>query len=124
MGHKPENISIIDTGLVVDGVITIKGKLIIKGTVKGTLMGTTVVISDGGAVHAETQAANMSVAGVFQGKLNVSESLTILSGGSCSGNIVCKDLVVEAGGKLDGQVTYKTGGNMQPGKNFSGQVKT
>ena len=124
MGHKPENISIIDKGLLVDGVITIKGKLIIKGTVKGTLVGTTVVISQGGAVYAETTAANMSVGGIFQGTLNISESLTILPGGSCSGNIVCKDLVVEAGGKLDGQVTYKTGGNMQPGNNFSGQVKT
>jgi cytoskeletal protein CcmA (bactofilin family) len=124
VGDKPENISIIDNGVTVDGMLSTRGKLIIKGTVKGGLEGTEVIIAAEGAVYAETRAASITVGGVFEGELNVSEELKILPNGSCSGKIVCKDLVVEAGGKLNGEVTYKTSGNMTAGENFSGQVKT
>ena len=124
MSNKPENISVIDKGVTVDGILAAKGKLIVKGTVKGSLSGKTVVIAEGGAVYAETKVANMTVGGAFEGELNTLEELKILPGGNCSGKIVCKDLIVEAGGKLNGEVTYKTGGNMQVEKNFSGQLKT
>ncbi len=124
MNDKSENISIIDKGVTVDGIISAKGKLIVKGTVKGSLAGTTIIIADEGAVYAETKVGNITVGGVFEGELNALEGLKILPGGKCSGKIICEDLVVEAGGKLNGEVTYKTGKNMQTGKNFSGQLKT
>lgn len=97
-------ISIIDKGLTIDGVISSQGRLIIKGTVKGTINGDIVVIAREGAVYADTKAARMTVGGEYRGELLASEELIVLETGNCSGKIVCRDLVVEVGGILNGNI--------------------
>lgn len=87
--------------------------MIIKGNVSGTLVGETLVIGEEGSVHAETKADNVTIGGVFEGQITVSNKLTILSTGSCSGDIFCKDLVVEPGGVLNAKVTRLTPGKAQ-----------
>ncbi len=109
MKRKNENISIIDSGLTIDGSISCKGKLIIKGTVKGTLEGETVVVAEEGSLLAEAEAASVTVGGTFQGAIRASKELIILSSGNCSGRVVCNDLVVEAGGILNAEVTCTAG---------------
>jgi cytoskeletal protein CcmA (bactofilin family) len=99
--------SIIDKGMTVDGSLVGKGNLVVKGAVKGTLSGESVVISEEGHVAAETKAQTMTIGGRFEGGLEISGQLVILATGSCSGEIVCGDLVVEAGGRLDARVTCK-----------------
>jgi cytoskeletal protein CcmA (bactofilin family) len=99
--------SIIDKGMTVDGSVVGKGNLVVKGSVKGTLSGESVVISEEGHVTAETKAQTMTIGGSFEGRLETSGQLVILATGNCSGEIVCGDLVVEAGGRLDAQVTCK-----------------
>ena len=106
---KSENISIIDSGLTIDGSISCKGKLIIKGTVKGTLEGETVVVADEGNLFAEAEAESVTIGGSFQGSIRASRELVILSSGNCSGRVVCKDLIVEAGGILNAEVTCTSG---------------
>jgi cytoskeletal protein CcmA (bactofilin family) len=91
----------------VDGSLMGKGNLVVKGAVKGTLSGESVVISEEGRVTAETTAQTMTVGGHFEGRLEITEQLVILATGSCSGEIVCGDLVVEAGGRLDARITCK-----------------
>jgi len=105
VASKSENMSIIDRGLTVDGTISSSGKLIVKGIVKGTLTGDIIIIAEEGAVYAETSTNSMTVGGQFEGDLKVSKNLVILSTGSCSGKVVCKDLSVEAGGILNAEVT-------------------
>ena len=48
MKNISKDFSIIDKGLTVDGTISSKGKLLIKGTVKGTLLGENVIIAKEG----------------------------------------------------------------------------
>ena len=105
MADKSKNFSLIDKGLVVEGTVSCKGKLIIKGTVKGTLSGEMVIISEEGAAYTDAQVRSMTIGGTFEGNLKASEELIILSSGVCSGKIVCKDLVVEAGGILNAEVS-------------------
>ncbi|CAB5126554.1 hypothetical protein D3OALGA1CA_3396 [Olavius algarvensis associated proteobacterium Delta 3] len=97
MGKRAENISIVDQGLIVDGNITCTGKLIVKGVVKGTLDGETVII-------AEASAKSVTIGGSFEGVINAEKELIVLSTGVCSGRVVCHDLVVEAGGVLNAEV--------------------
>ncbi|HUV51406.1 MAG TPA: polymer-forming cytoskeletal protein [Anaerolineae bacterium] len=104
MWNKSDNISIIDEGLTVEGTISVKGKLVIKGTVKGSLVGETVIVAEGGVVCADTKVASITMGGKFEGKLNASNELIILSTGSCNGEVICKNLVVEAGGILNANV--------------------
>jgi len=118
------NVSIIDKGLTVDGSISTTGKLIVKGTVKGTLAGEVVVIAEEGSIYAETTAAKITIAGVFEGNLKASKELIVLHTGKCSGSVVCKEIVVEAGGLLNADVTCTANNNTLSEKKVIGIVKS
>ncbi|MBN2419421.1 MAG: polymer-forming cytoskeletal protein [Deltaproteobacteria bacterium] len=116
MSDKTNGFSIIDSELTVDGNITTKGKLIIKGMVKGTLKGESVIISDKGSVFADTDVVSMTVGGNLQGNIRASGELIILSTGTCTGKITCRELVVEPGGILNAEVySIKSRGFKQEG---------
>jgi cytoskeletal protein CcmA (bactofilin family) len=100
--------SIIDQGFTVDGTVTGKGRLVIKGTIKGAVTGDNVVIAEEGAVYADAHATDITVGGVFDGQVEASKALVILSTGKVTGQVKCQDLVVEAGGILNATVTCKT----------------
>ncbi len=101
---KSNDFSIIDTGLTIEGDVCCKGKLIVKGTLKGKLKGETVIIAKNGAVYAEMTAADISIGGVFEGTLRSTQKLVILSSGNCSGCVNCQILVLESGGILNADV--------------------
>ena len=105
VGIKSKNISIIDQEATVEGAFSCKGRLVIKGAVKGTLIGDTVIIAEEGAVYADTKAESITIGGIFVGEIKDADELIILSTGNCSGKVTCKDLVVEAGGILNAEVT-------------------
>jgi cytoskeletal protein CcmA (bactofilin family) len=100
--------SIIDEGFTVEGTVVGKGRLVIKGTVKGSLSGDSVVIAEEGAVYADVQAAEMTIGGLFDGQVEVQKALTILATGKCSGQVKCHDLIVEAGGILNASVICRS----------------
>ena len=104
MADKREALTIIDRDVEVEGTLKVKGKLIIVGTLKGILVGDTVVTVEGSSVSARTQVRDLIIGGDFQGDIVVSERLKILNTGSFSGTAVCNRLSVEAGGRLNGRV--------------------
>ena len=103
-----KNFSIIDAGFTVDGTVTGKGRLVIKGTVKGMVTGDNVVIAEEGAVYADARAKEITIGGTFDGQVEAEKALVILSTGKCSGEVKCHDLVVEAGGLLNANVSCKS----------------
>ncbi len=105
MKDDSNKLSIIDKGMTVDGTLVGNGNLVVKGTVKGTLHGESVVISEEGHVDATAKAQTMTIGGHFEGRLEVTGQLVVLASARCSGEIVCADLVVEAGGRLDARMT-------------------
>jgi len=102
--NKSKNISIIDRGLTVEGSLSCKGQLIVKGAVRGNLRGEEVIIAEDGAVDADATVSVITIGGQFTGTLRVMEKLVILRTGNCSGKIACKDFMVEPGGILNGEV--------------------
>ena len=104
MKDKGSKFSIIDIGMTVDGSVVGNGNLVVKGTVKGTLSGDSVVISEEGHIAADTRVRTMTIGGSFEGRVEATGQVVILSTGKCSGQIACGDLVVEAGGRLDAEV--------------------
>lgn len=105
MKNESKDFSIIDKELTIDGTVSTNGRLIIKGVVKGTLVGKNVVIAEEGAVYADAEVASITIGGIFEGQIRASKELIILSTGSCKGKIVCKAFSVEAGGILNAHVT-------------------
>ena len=104
MAAKSKSLSIIDSGLRVEGTVNAHGKLVIAGTMEGTLVGTNVVTARGSSVVAQVTVDDMVIAGDFKGDIIARESLRILQTGNFAGNIKCKTLSLEAGGKLNGHV--------------------
>ncbi|MFO7497531.1 MAG: polymer-forming cytoskeletal protein [Desulfobacterales bacterium] len=104
-----ERISIIDKDIVFEGSLKGPGQLIINGTLKGRLEGETVVISEEGVLLADAVVGRMTVAGRFEGELRAMEKLVVLATGKCSGKVVCRDLVVAAGGQLNAEVSSISG---------------
>ena len=104
MWNKSEPVSIIEKRFTVEGTVSWKGMLLVKGTVKGKLLGDSMIITEEGAVYAETEVKRLSIGGVFEGIARASSGLTLLSTGNCKGKIICRDLVVEEGGILNAEV--------------------
>ncbi|MGA8181247.1 MAG: polymer-forming cytoskeletal protein [Desulfobacterales bacterium] len=105
MNNIAKDFSIIDKELTVDGTIHTRGRLIVKGVVKGTVIGENVVIAEEGSMYANVKVASMTIGGTFEGELRALKELVILATGKCSGKVVCKDLVVETGAILNAHVT-------------------
>lgn len=105
MKADSKKFSIIDEGFTVEGMVVGKGRLVIKGTVKGSVNGDNVVIAEEGSVYAEAKANEMTIGGLFDGEIEVEKALVVLSTGKCSGKIKCGDLVVEAGASLNASVS-------------------
>jgi cytoskeletal protein CcmA (bactofilin family) len=121
--NESKELSIIDKGLTIDGTVSTNGRLIIKGLVKGTLVGKDVVIAEEGAVYADAQVDSVTIGGLFEGHIRASKELTILSTGNCKGEIVCNDFSVEAGGILNAHVTCVADGESVLQKDSPPSVK-
>jgi cytoskeletal protein CcmA (bactofilin family) len=121
--NESKDFSIINQELTIDGTVSTNGRLIIKGVVKGTLVGKDVVIAEEGAVYADAEVASITIGGIFEGQVRASKELLILSTGSCKGEIVCKDFSVEAGGILNAHVTCIEAGEPVSEKDLSASEK-
>jgi len=104
MRDASRHISIVEQGLTIDGTVTCGGQLIVKGVVKGRLEADTVVIAEEGLVQARTEVKAITIGGTFEGDLRVSGSAVILATGCFSGKVTYADMVIEAGGRLSGEV--------------------
>ena len=109
MKKMSEDFSIIDKELTIDGTVSTTGRLIVKGILKGTIIGENVVIAEEGSVYANVKVASMTIGGTFEGEIRALKKLILLSTGKCTGKVVCKDLVIETGAILNAQVTCLSG---------------
>ena len=109
MKNISEDLSIIDKELTIDGTVSTSGRLIVKGILKGTVIGQNVVIAEEGSVYANAKVASITIGGTFEGEIRALKKLILLSTGKCTGKVVCRDLVVETGGILNAQVTSLSG---------------
>ena len=109
MKKMSEDFSIIDKELTIDGTVSTTGRLIVKGVLKGKVIGKNVVIAEEGSVYANVKVASMTIGGTFEGEIRALKKLILLSTGKCTGKVVCKDLVIETGGILNAQVTCLSG---------------
>lgn len=100
----------------IEGSISSTGKLIIKGQVTGAIEGDVVIIAEDGQVNSSsTKVSSLTIGGNFQGEVDASKELIILSTGTCAGRVQCQDLIVENGGVLNADVACKSAGKMAPG---------
>jgi len=101
------NITIIDEGLTVEGQLSGKGEMIVKGTVKGTLSGEILTIARGGEVFADVQADTVTIGGRYEGTVQARREVSVLATGACHGKVTCPNLTVAAGARMNAQISCK-----------------
>lgn len=104
---QPEapGLSIIGKGLTLKGEIVCHENLSVEGTIEGNI--TTeqqMSVGKNGRIKAEIKAHNVRIEGEVMGSIDADGKVEILTGGSFSGNLSSKKLVIQEGAVLQADV--------------------
>ena len=106
-----DEVTIISSGVVIDGKVSSNGNVRIDGIVKGDLKADgNVTVGESGEINGEINAEVVTVGGKVTGTVLGKEKIVLESRGDVNGDIFTKILVVEEGAKFDGK--SKMGGTV------------
>lgn len=115
-----DEVTIISSGVIIEGKLSSKGNVRVDGTVKGDVNVTgNVTIGETGDINGQVNADIISVGGKVVGKLNAKEKVVLESKAVLKGDLVAKILVVEAGAKFDGNSKMDETGSFAPKPNIT-----
>ncbi len=98
-----DEVTIISSGVLIEGKLSSKGNVRLDGTVKGDVnVNGNVTIGESGDINGEINADIITVGGKVVGKLNAKEKVVLEGKAVLKGDLVAKILVIEAGAKFDG----------------------
>lgn len=113
---SPEDVSILSSGIKIEGNIFSEGNVRIDGKVVGDIVTNgNLTLGERSDIKGETKAKNITVGGIVEGTLFTSEKLVLEAKSSVSGDISCKILVIEQGAKFCG--------NSRMGENISTPIQ-
>ncbi len=96
-------INLLGVGTEIVGNIISNGDIRIDGSLSGNLKTKgKVVIGETGTITGEIQCKNSDVEGNIEGKIVVTELLTLKATSNVNGDIVAKKLAIEPGAKFTG----------------------
>jgi cytoskeletal protein CcmA (bactofilin family) len=99
-----EDITIISSGVKLEGKITSGGSIRVDGTILGDVVTQgNVTVGEHGDVNGQINAGIIAIGGKVVGSVNAKEKLVLESKANLKGDIFTKILVVEAGAKFDGK---------------------
>jgi cytoskeletal protein CcmA (bactofilin family) len=115
-----DEVTIISSGVVIEGKLSSKGNVRVDGTVKGDVNVTgNVTIGDSGDINGQINADVITVGGKVVGKLNAKEKVVLEGKAVLKGDLVAKILVVEAGAKFDGNSKMDESSSFAPKTNVN-----
>lgn len=89
-----------------EGELSFTEPLLIKGTVKGTVVSDTdLYVNESATVAATVTARKVSVKGVVNGDVHAHSRLELFASGRVNGNVTTPDLIVQSGSLLNGTCT-------------------
>jgi len=95
---EPNGINLIGVGTDIKGDISSNGDIRIDGSLKGNLLTKgKLVIGDTGRIKGEVRCKNSDIAGEIEGKIFVSELLTLKATARVLGDIQSSKLAIEPG---------------------------
>ena len=112
---ESEEITIISTGVKIEGKITSSGNIRVDGDIQGDIISqSNVTIGEGAKVNGQINADVITIGGKVSGTVRAKEKLVLDSNGNLKGDIFAKILLVEAGAKFSGKC--KTGDSIDIGE--------
>ncbi len=103
--EEPVQRLVIPPSVTISGEIRDADEVAIEGRVEADILGSRVLeISDGGTFVGNTEVEVADIQGRVEGSLTVTKQLLIRASGRVVGRVRYRDLYIEAGGRLAGQV--------------------
>jgi len=104
MNGSMEDITIISSGVKIEGKVTSNGSIRVDGALQGDLSAKgNVTVGEQGDINGQINANVVNIGGKVVGTVNAKEKLVLESKSSLKGDIISKILVIEAGAKFDGK---------------------
>jgi cytoskeletal protein CcmA (bactofilin family) len=98
-----DEVTIISSGVLIEGKLASKGNVRVDGTVKGDVNVTgNVTVGESGEINGQINADVITVGGKITGTLNAKEKVVLEAKAILKGDLIAKILVVEGGAKFDG----------------------
>ena len=98
----------IGLGTEITGDITTNGDIRFEGALKGNLKTKgKVVVGETGNIKGEINCRNSVIEGIIEGKIVVSELLTLKATSSLKGDIITRRLSIEPGAKFTGNCSME-----------------
>jgi cytoskeletal protein CcmA (bactofilin family) len=110
-----DEVTIISTGVVIEGKLISNGNVRVDGVVNGDITANgNVTVGENGEVAGEIHAEAIVIGGKVNGTVNSKEKLSLESKAVLNGDIITKILVVEAGAQFDGQSKMNSKDSQRP----------
>lgn len=113
-GSSMEEVTIISSGVVIEGKVTSNGNVRVDGVVKGDINAQgNLTVGEHGSIEGQLTGDTVSIGGKVDGTVNAKEKLVLESKSVLKGDLITKILVVEAGAvfegrsSMSGQTPYK-----------------
>lgn len=102
MQRSNKNISIISKDCSLTGNLDFKGNLILAGSMRGTLHAERAATEKGSYINGKAIVNRFIIAGVFEGEITATESLTLLPTATVNARIRYRTIIIEKGCNLSG----------------------
>ncbi len=107
--------NIIGSGTKFVGDIETNGDLRVDGIIEGNITSKgKIVLGNGGDIKGTIKCSSAEISGSFDGKMNVTELLTLKSTSNFKGELTVNKLSIEPGAKFNGTCTMSDGSAPRP----------
>lgn len=101
--HADEDVSIISSGVKIDGNLFSEGNVRIDGKINGNVtVDGNLTVGEQSELRGEVKAKNVTMSGKLFGKIDAAEKLKLESKAVLKGDLVAKFLVIEEGAYFEG----------------------
>jgi cytoskeletal protein CcmA (bactofilin family) len=96
---------VVGEGVVLNGTLEVPNKAIVSGAINGDLKVHSLLVGITGKIEGKVVCQIADIAGYVKDDLRVNELLIIRAGSIISGNIYYKEIEIEKGAKIAGQLS-------------------
>ncbi|HQF43427.1 MAG TPA: polymer-forming cytoskeletal protein [Ignavibacteriaceae bacterium] len=115
IGSSMEEVTIISSGVVIDGKVTSNGNVRVDGSVKGDITAQgNLTVGEHGTIQGQLTGETVSIGGKVEGTVNAKEKLVLEAKAVLKGDLITKILVVEAGAIFEGRSSMSSNSTFKP----------
>jgi cytoskeletal protein CcmA (bactofilin family) len=108
-----EDVSIISTGVTIEGNLISEGNVRIDGKVNGNVsVSGNLTVGDLSIIIGEVKARNITMSGHVEGKVFADEKLRLEAKSVLKGDLITKTLIIDEGALFDGHSTMNRNQNI------------